>query len=106
MTERGHSTIDPSPVGDQGRLALAEDDAQGVFAAWIENRKSGTGLYAQHLNADGGELWESGGREVSPRVKASGYPRRLALKSGPCGSGLVRSSGSGAICALLAAIVK
>jgi len=68
--------------GDQGRLALVEDGTQGVFAAWIENRKSGTGLYIQHLNADGHELLESGGHEVSPRLHHAGTPSVLLLNPG------------------------
>jgi hypothetical protein len=69
-------------VGDQGRLALAEDENQGVFAAWIDSRKGHSAIYGQHVDAAGQALWEVAGREISGALEHPETPVLRILGSG------------------------
>src|SRR5205814_2275028 len=45
----GEIPLADSP-GDQGHLALGEDGADGIFAAWVDNRFGYLGVYLQEIN--------------------------------------------------------
>ena len=68
--------------GDQGHLALSDDNAQGVFAVWVDNRADSPAIYGQHLNAAGQALWEISGREMAAHLKHPDTLALLALGSG------------------------
>jgi hypothetical protein len=47
-------------ANDQVAPALAQDTGNGVYVAWTDSR-TGTDLYAQHLDASGALQWDAGG---------------------------------------------
>ncbi len=54
-----------TPSGDQAWTRIAPDGAGGVLVAWQDDRNGTQDIYAQRLDADGNELWTSGGVSVT-----------------------------------------
>jgi len=53
----------------QNAVQQVTDDNGGTFVFWLDSRSGCNGnsffdVYGQHYNANGNELWESGGREI------------------------------------------
>jgi hypothetical protein len=55
------------PIGSAGKefpIIISDGDG-GAFLTWEDGRSSGVDLYAQHLDANGAELWALGGVPIS-----------------------------------------
>ncbi len=67
---------------DQGRLVLAGDGHGGIFAAWLDNRQGGTGLYAQQVDVQGRHYLGSYGETVAPSLTKPLPPRLVGIAPG------------------------
>ena len=54
-----------TPSGDQAWPGIAPDGAGGVLVTWQDDRNGTQDIYAQRLDADGSELWTSGGVSIT-----------------------------------------
>ena len=54
-----------TPSGTQSWVKISPDGAGGILVTWQDDRNGTLDIYAQHLDADGNELWTSGGLAVT-----------------------------------------
>jgi hypothetical protein len=82
--------VDPDPLGlplapagsDQGHVALADNGRDGVFAAWLDNRSSGSGVYVQEVDANAQPLLGEVGQAVVERLINPSTPQLVGLAPG------------------------
>ncbi len=67
MWPNGEIAVAPA-TGDQGKMSMASDGKNGVWLAWIDNRLSTVGLYAQEVDEDGNLLQGAKGRVLADQL--------------------------------------
>jgi hypothetical protein len=73
-------------TGNQRWAAMAPDGEGGVLIAWHDDRNGTDDIYAQRLDADGNELWTSGGVAVT---LAAGHQRNADIASDGSGGAVI-----------------
>jgi hypothetical protein len=73
-------------TGNQRWAAMAPDGEGGVLIAWHDDRNGTDDIYAQRLDADGNELWTSGGVAAS---LAAGHQRNADIASDGSGGAVI-----------------
>ena len=72
------------PIGSGGKefpIIISDGDG-GAFLTWEDVRSSGVDLYAQHLDADGAELWAFGGVPISTAFALQTKPHLIPDSQG------------------------
>jgi len=77
----GDFAIAPAP-GDQGKMTMSGDGKDGVWLAWIDNRLSTIGLYAQEVDGSGHLLQGSAGFLVADHLVKPSRPQLVSLGQG------------------------
>lgn len=69
------------PIGSGGKEfpAIASDGNGGVILTWADKRNSVRDIYAQHVDANGAELWRPFGGVVVSNAPGEQYAPQLAL---------------------------